>query len=1000
MNVRSLDAVAVAALLVAFIATPAAAQVTAIGPGQTISGRLDSGDDQLTDDSFYDFYEYRGQPGEVIVVTLRSSDFDAYLRGGPAPGGDVTLEDDDDDGAGGTDAQLRATIGSSGTYRIVANSYGAGQTGAYTVSLESESGGGPVGGGSSGTTLRAGQTVNGRLDKNDGQLNGRLDKNDGQLTDDSYFDIYEYRGQPGESIVVTMRSSAFDAYLQGGSASGSDLEVEHSDDDGAGGTDARMNGTVGSSGVYRIRANSIEAGATGVYTLSLESGGATTGATTSAGNVLRSGETVSGSLDASDGQLTDDSFFDLYEYRGQPGEAIVVTLRSSTFDAYLQGGPASGSDVDVQDSDDDGAGGTDSRLTVTVGSTGVYRVRANSYGGGQTGAYTLSLQSENASSGAGSNVVGSGQTVAGRLDSSDSQFTDDSYFDAYYYDGSPGEQILITLTSSDFDTFLRWGRGEGSAFELLDSDDDGAGNTNSRLEVALSESGRYVIQANSYTGGQTGSYTLSIESVGGATSGFPRIGLGQTVNSRLDTSDAARSDDSLYEVYVHQGRAGDQVLVTMRSGDFDTYLQAGRQVGTSFEADASDDDSAGGTDSQVLVTIPGSGELTILANSYAAGGSGQFSLAIEALAGAGGGEAAGRAASLGLATVTAGSAASGTLSSADEMLADSSFYDHVVYAGSPGDRVRVTLASSDFDAYLGWGRIDETGFSGEVYDDDGAGGTNAQLEVTVDGTGVFGMLVNSYVPGQSGAYTLSVERLAAASAPSAPVAGEAGKWLYTYAEPFTPVHRSLSQRVKQYGALEDIASVLQQRYTLPRPVEIRFDTCEMVNAFYSPRDTNITFCYELLEFLADIFVPDGQWTEDQRANVFGAVEFIMMHEVGHALVDVLDLPITGREEDVADQLAVYVLVRGGDKGAQAALAGVSALQPSSTNFDATQLADEHSLGPVRLYNVMCWIYGSDPNKYAGLVTNGSLPQERAVRCPGEWDQMAKAWQRLLADFRP
>ena len=98
--------------------------------------------------------------------------------------------------------------------------------------------------------------------------------------------------------------------------------------------------------------------------------------------------------------------------------------------------------------------------------------------------------------------------------------------------------------------------------------------------------------------------------------------------------------------------------------------------------------------------------------------------------------------------------------------------------------------------------------------------------------------------------------------------------------------------------------------------------------------------------------------------------------------------------------AVYVLIRGGDKGTQAAVAGVSALQPSSTSFDDTQLADEHSLGPVRLYNVMCWIYGSVPVKYSQLVDGGSLPEERAVRCAGEWDRMAKAWQRLLAAYRP
>ena len=828
-------------------------------------------------------------------------------------------------------------------------------------------------------------------------VNGRLDPSDRTLADDSYYDLYEYRGRPGETITVTMRSPDFDAYLQGGPAEGPGLTAEENDDDGAGGTDARLTATIGPSGIYRIRANSYGAGATGTYTLSLESDAPAAGNALAGGggNVLVAGQTVSGRLDASDGQLGDGSYFDMYEYRGRAGETIVVTMRSSDFDTYLQGGSPSGADLTVEDSDDDGAGGTDSRLTVTLAGSAEYRVRANSYGPGATGAYTLGLQSD-AAPGIGSNVLSAGQTVAGSLDSSDPRLADESFYDIYYYDGSVGDHLLITMTSSDFDTYLSWGQGEGTSFEATDRDDDGGGNTNSQLEVMLGQSGRYAIRANSFTGGETGAYTLSIESLGGSTPGLPSIAIGQTVTSRLDANDQVRSDDSLFEVYVYQGQVGEQVLVTMRSAEFDTFLETGRLVGDRFESDASDDDSGGGTDSQILATVPGSGTLAILANTYVAGLSGQFSLTLESLSGAGPGPAN----SLGLPTAAPGSSVNGTLSSTDPMLADSSFYDHVVYAGSPGDHVRVTLSSSDFDAYLGWGRIEETTFTGEVYDDDGAGGTDAQLEVTVDGTGIFAMLINSYTPGQTGAYTLTVERLDAASIPSAPVSGEAGKWLYEYVEPFTPVHRSLSQRVKRYGALEEIASALHQRFVLPRPVGIRFDTCETINAFYSPRDTRITFCYELLEFLAQIFVPDGQWTEEQRSDVFGAVQFIMMHEVGHALVDVLDLPITGREEDVADQLAVYVLVRESDKGAQAAVAGVSALQPSSNEFDETQLADEHSLGPVRLYNVLCWIYGSDPGKYAGLVAEGALPEARAVRCPGEWDRMAKAWQRLLAAYRP
>jgi len=121
MRLRFLKPVLAAAFPLAFITVPAAAQVAPIGPGQTVSGSLGTGDAQLDDDSFFDLYEYRGQPGEVIVVTLRSSDFDTFLQGGPASGADLTVEDSDDDGAGGTDSRLSVTLGPSGLDRIRAN---------------------------------------------------------------------------------------------------------------------------------------------------------------------------------------------------------------------------------------------------------------------------------------------------------------------------------------------------------------------------------------------------------------------------------------------------------------------------------------------------------------------------------------------------------------------------------------------------------------------------------------------------------------------------------------------------------------------------------------------------------------------------------------------------------------------------------------------------------------------------------------------------------------
>ena len=100
------------------------------------------------------------------------------------------------------------------------------------------------------------------------------------------------------------------------------------------------------------------------------------------------------------------------------------------------------------------------------------------------------------------------------------------------------------MTSGDFDAYLRWGREQGGDFEALGFDDDGAGGTNARLEVAVETTGRYAIHANSFAADLTGAYSLSIESATGGTAGLPSVTLGQTVSGRLDTTDPLLGDNS------------------------------------------------------------------------------------------------------------------------------------------------------------------------------------------------------------------------------------------------------------------------------------------------------------------------------------------------------------------------------------------------------------------------------------------------------------------------
>lgn len=354
-------------------------------------------------------------------------------------------------------------------------------------------------------TIAAGQTVS-----------GRIDATDPRLDDDSHYEIWTYNGRAGERLTITLRSEDFDAYLAFGRNAGADCEECETDDDGAGDTDARITTTLTQGGAYQIRVNTLSAGETGSYTLSVESGEAPVAQT----RPIALGQTVTGTLDASDAQAGDDSYYELWSYRGTPGQNVVITLRSSDFDAYVAWGRLEDGEWREIESDDDGAGGTDARLEVTVGREGGYVIRANTLSEGETGSYTLTVERADAAPRPraeaepvrSSGVLRAGPAVSGRLEESDARLDDGSFYDGWTYQGRAGERLVITMRSDAFDTFVSIGTADGGEFTPLESGDDGAGGTDTRLEVTLPETRAYLIRANSLSGGATGAYTLQVES--------------------------------------------------------------------------------------------------------------------------------------------------------------------------------------------------------------------------------------------------------------------------------------------------------------------------------------------------------------------------------------------------------------------------------------------------------------------------------------------------------
>ena len=211
-------------------------------------------------------------------------------------------------------------------------------------------------------------------------------------------------------------------------------------------------------------------------------------------------------------------------------------------------------------------------------------------------------------------------------------------------------------------------------------------------------------------------------------------------------------------------------------------------------------------------------------------------------------------------------------------------------------------------------------------------------------------------------------------------------------------YQEMASALREAKLLEEFASALNESLKLPVPVGVRFAECGEANAFYDPSEQQISMCFELLEDYYETMAEQYETQDELDAAVMGAFVLVLFHELGHALVHVLDLPITGREEDAVDQLAAWAMIdddTGDEAVLSAALSYYVSAEQSGAEIDDSTFADEHSLDKQRFFNLVCWVYGSNPEKHKGLVSDDFLPAARAERCPSEYEQIDRSWSRLL-----
>ena len=125
----------------------------------------------------------------------------------------------------------------------------------------------------------------------------------------------------------------------------------------------------------------------------------------------------------------------------------------------------------------------------------------------------------------------------------------------------------------------------------------------------------------------------------------------------------------------------------------------------------------------------------------------------------------------------------------------------------------------------------------------------------------------------------------------------------------------------------------------------------------------------------------------------------LYHEVGHALVDVLDLPLLGGEEDAADAAAIHLVeMLHPEIEARAIVQDVARLYAFEHRErpDAFPHHSRYSTDLRRSWNAVCFFYGGDPGNRAGFARKMGLPDDRRGSCPEERERQKRAWDAVLA----
>lgn len=221
--------------------------------------------------------------------------------------------------------------------------------------------------------------------------------------------------------------------------------------------------------------------------------------------------------------------------------------------------------------------------------------------------------------------------------------------------------------------------------------------------------------------------------------------------------------------------------------------------------------------------------------------------------------------------------------------------------------------------------------------------------------------------------------------------------------------QSFAKKLQSDNSIQDAITLMNEQFIFPQPLTIVFGGND--GPLYDPARNDILIPYTFLDEVEQRFNAVNYASTDQdKASsssmtvtqaVMDVVIHTLFHELAHALIATHELPIVGKEEDAADNLAAVLSIEYFENGAEMAISAADLFYLEGdeiTEFEEADFWDEHSLDLQRYYATLCHVYGSDEVQYAYWLEEAGFSDERGDFCIDEYERMANNWLTLLDPY--